>query len=269
MEIWPLMVPHTPDLPGSWKNGSGRNILGAYVRLKQEFDRWGGDFSAVIAYTPGWQTRNITLVDPAVNHRSSEDFTGFGHHYRYDPPGSPDLSARIIDGGKRTGMPAAAGIHGVDHAVTIPLFFLLPDGETPVVPVSQSLSGVRQASLLGETLRNLDLPGSGRILLLMSGVWSQNPKEMAMGMNDRKIDGWADRILHSLIKGPDPDWNILPDLTREVLDRMDPPGRMRELHLLKGLGAKNAKLLESERAPGILQVLISFDPILPTSGHGF
>ena len=261
MEIVPVLAPHSPDLLTSWKNGSNRPMLGSFVRMRQEFERQGAGFTAVVAYTPGWQTRNITLVDTAPEHQSSRDFSGFGHHYQYDPPGAPRLADEILELARGFKMPAASGIHGVDHAISVPLFFLLPDGETPVIVISQSLSGVRQAVYLGEILRKLTGRRHGRILLLMSGVWSQNPKEMARGLEDRLVSGWVERIRKDLSGSPDPDWSFLPGLTREVLDRMDPPGRLRELHLLKGLGARNAKVWESERALGLFQILMSFDPI--------
>jgi 4,5-DOPA dioxygenase extradiol len=236
--------------------------------MRQEFEKWGAGFNAVVAYTPGWQTRNITLVDGSSEHRSSQDFSGFGHHYQYDPPGNPELAGEIIEKARSFGMPAALGIHGIDHAISIPLFFLLPDGETPVTPVSQSLSGVRQATFLGECLSHLGTRAHGRILLLMSGIWSQNPKEMAKGSEDRLISEWVSRILSSLKGESDPDWSILPLLTGEILDRMDPPGRLRELHLLKGLGARNAKVWECERALGLFQSLITFDPVQSSPDSG-
>jgi len=266
LEIWPVLAPHSPDLLTSWKGGSSRSMLGAFVKLRQELEGGGPGFKAIIAYTPGWQTRNITLVDGSPEHQSSRDFSGFGHHYQYDPPGSPDLAKELLETARVQGMPVAAGIHGIDHAVSIPLFFLLPEGETPVVPVSQSLSGVRQASFLGEVIRHLPLSEYGRILLLLSGIWSQNPKEMARGSEDRLVSGWMDRMLAGVTGGPDPDWSFLPSLTREALDRMDPPGRLRELHLLKGLGARNGRLWETERALGLFQALVSFDPV-PLGGR--
>ncbi|MDA8027981.1 MAG: hypothetical protein M0Z25_03240 [Nitrospiraceae bacterium] len=263
MEIWPVMAPHSPDLLSSWKGGDEREMLWKFVGLRQEiFARSSDPFTAVIAYTPGWQTRNITLVDPAPEHCSSRDFSGFGHHYQYDPPGDSLLARRLISSARGFGMAVAEGIHGVDHSISVPLFFLLPEGTTPVIPVSQNLSGVRQAFLLGESLRKLDLPGRSRILLLLSGVWSQNPKEMARGQEDPLVWFWAEKIRKNILGRTNPDWGFLPGLTREVLDRLDPPGRLRELHLLKGLDVRNGRLWALERIAGLVQVLAAFDPIV-------
>ncbi|MDA8149774.1 MAG: hypothetical protein M0041_01355 [Nitrospiraceae bacterium] len=262
MELWPVMAPHSPDLLSSWKAGSDRETLGKFVGLRQDlFSRSAEPFSAVIAYTPGWQTRHVTLVDGSTEHCSSRDFSGFGHHYQYDPPGDPDLARRIVASGRHLGISVAEGVHGVDHAISVPLFFLLPEGTTPVVPVSQSLSGVRQASLLGESLRRLESAGLKRLLLLVSGVWSQNPMEMARGQEDPAIPLWTERIRTNVFDRENPDWSFLPELTRETLDRLDPPGRLRELHLLKGLGVRGGRLWAKERIPGLVQVLAAFDPI--------
>ncbi len=263
MEIWPVLAPHSPDLLSSWMKGDEREMLGKFVALRQElFSRSSEVFSAVIAFTPGWQTRNITLVDPAPEHCSSRDFSGFGHHYQYDPPGDPRLAHKLIASARGLGMAVAEGIHGVDHAVSVPLFFLFPDGTTPVVPVSQSLSGVRQATLLGESVRKLELPERQRILLLLSGVWSQNPMEMARGREDPLVPFWSEKIRKNILDRDVPDWSFLPELTREVLDRLDPPGRLRELHLLKGLDVRRGRLWARERIAGLVQVLASFDPVV-------
>ncbi len=264
MELWPVMAPHTPDLLSSWKSGLDREILGAFVKMRQDlFSRSAEPFRAVIAYSPGWQARHATLIDLSAEHRSSRDFSGFGHHYQYDPPGEPEIGRSLILAARSCGMPVAEGIHGIDHAMSIPLFFLLPEGTTPVVPVSQSLYGVRQAFLLGESLRRLKVgSGRGKILLLLSGIWSQNPMEMARGREDPLIPFWMDKMIAGVLGGKDPDWGFLPALNRDILDRLDPPGRLRELHLLKGLDVHVGRLWAKERIPGLVQILASFDPLI-------
>ena len=260
--IWPVMAPHSPDLLSSWSQGSGREMIGAFTRFRQDlFSRSEEPFDAVIAYTPGWQVRHVTLMDLSPEHQSSRDFSGFGHHYQYDPPGAPELGSRLILQAKSNGLAAAPGIHGVDHAISVPLFFLLPEGTTPVLPVSQSLSGVLQVVRLGEAIRSLTSKKREKILLLVSGIISLNPKEMARGREDPAIPRWTERIVSALVKEALPDWSLLPSLGREVLDTLDPPGRLRELHLLKGLGVSGGHLWALERVEGLVQALIGFDPI--------
>lgn len=262
MRIWPVMAPHSPDLLSSWSQGSGREMIAAFIRFRQELQALSGEpFDAVIAYTPGWQVRHVTLLDLSPEHQSSRDFSGFGHHYQYDPPGAPELGSRLIHQAKSLGMAAAPGIHGVDHAISVPLFFLLPEGTTPVLPVSQSLSGVLQAMRLGEAIRSLTSKKREKILLLVSGVISMNAKEMARGWEDPEVPRWTEKIVSALVGGASPDWNFLPSLGKEILDILDPPGRLRELHLLKGLGVLGGRLWGQERVEGLAQVLIGFDPI--------
>ena len=262
MRIWPVMAPHSPDLLSSWSQGSNREMVAAFARFRQDLLAKSAEpFDAVIAYTPGWQVRHVTLLDLSPEHQSSRDFSGFGHHYQYDPPGAPDLGNRLILQSKSLGMAAAPGIHGVDHAISVPLFFLLPEGTTPVLPVSQSLSGVLQAMRLGEAIRSLSSKKREKILLLVSGVISMNAKEMARGWADPEIPRWTEGIISSLVGGASPDWSLLPSLGKEVLDTLDPPGRLRELHLLKGLGVSGGQLWAQERIEGLAQVLIGFDPI--------
>ena len=260
--IWPVMAPHSPDLLTSWSRGDRREMTAAFVGFRQEiFSLSGEPFDAVIAYTPAWQVRHVTLMDLSSEHRSSRDFSGFGHHYQYDPPGAPELGERLMAAGRAKGLAMASGVHGIDHAISIPLFFLLPEGTTPVLPLSQSLSGVLHAHRLGEAIRALGPKRREKILLVVSGVLSFNAMEMARGHEDPAIPRWTEKIIESLVGSDLPDWSLLPSLGRDVLDVLDPPGRLRELHLLKGLGVSGGRLWAHERIEGLVQTLISFDPI--------
>ncbi len=258
MDLVALLAPHTPDLLSSYRAGIDRPLLEGYRSLHAWLFKDRTPLRAVIAFTPGWQTRNIMLVDNRKNLESSVDFSGFGVELRFDPPGDPELSAGIIDAVKAEKIPIAPGIHGIDHAISVPLFFLTPEGSVPVVPISQPLNQTRYVRILGRVLRHLAPKGHGRVLVLMSGVFSQNEKIMARGIDDPLLDPYLETLERILGDGPVPDH--LP-VSREMIDRADPPGRLRELHLLNGLGVSGGRLWGKERALGLAQYLVSFGPI--------
>lgn len=258
MDLVALLAPHTPDLLSSYRAGIDRPLLDGYRSLHAWLFKDRVPLRAVIAFTPGWQTRNIMLVDNRKNLESSVDYAGFGVELRFDPPGDPELSETIIDSVKAEKIPIAPGIHGIDHAISVPLFFLTPDGSVPVVPISQPLNQTRYVRVLGQVLRRMAPKGHGRIMVLMSGVFSQNEKIMARGIDDPFLDPYLETLERTLGGGAVPDPLLV---SREMIDRADPPGRLRELHLLNGLGVSGGHIWGKERALGLAQYLVSFGPV--------
>ncbi|MHB8421514.1 MAG: DODA-type extradiol aromatic ring-opening family dioxygenase [Leptospirales bacterium] len=258
MELIALLAPHTPDLLGSYNSLTQRPLLDSYRAFHSWLTKDHLPLRAIIAFSPGWQTKNILLIDERPELESSIDYSGFGVELRFDPPGDPLIASQIKKGLKEAGIPCGSGIHGIDHGVSVPLFFLDPEGSVPVVPVSQPLNQTRYIRVLGETLRNLDLDGYGRILVLMSGVCAQNEKIMAKGIQNDQLDPYVSLLIRILTDDPVIDPVLVP---RKWVDHADPPGRLRELHLLSGLGFSRGRLWGGERALGVAQFLVSFGPV--------
>lgn len=258
MELIALLAPHTPDLLSSYQSNTQRPLLESYRAFHSWLTKDHLPLRAIIAFSPGWQTKNILLLDERPELESSIDYSGFGVELRFDPPGDPLLASLIREGLKKAGIPSGAGIHGIDHGVSVPLFFLDPEGNVPVVPISQPLNQTRYIRVLGEVLRNLDLEGYGRILVLMSGVCAQNEKMMAKGIRNDQLDPYVGMLLRILTDDSVIDPVSVP---RKWIDHADPPGRLRELHLLSGLGVAQGRLWGGERALGIAQFLVSFGPV--------
>lgn len=257
MDLVAVLAPHTPDLLSSFRTGVDRPLLEAFQAFQAWLSKDRIPLRAIIAFTPGWQTRNIILVDNRKDLESSVDYAGFGVELRFDPPGDPEISGLIMDALRAERIPIAPGVHGIDHAISVPLFFLTPDASVPVVPISQPLNQTRYVRVLGQSLRRMSPKGHGRILVLMSGVYSQNEKIMARGIEDPLLDPYL-AALERILEGAE-----VPDplaISREMIDRADPPGRLREIHLLNGLGVSGGHVWGKERLLGLAQYLVSFGP---------
>jgi 4,5-DOPA dioxygenase extradiol len=263
LELITIVAPHTPDLLESYRSGHSRTLLTAYQHLYQWLSSPPVPVRAILSFSPGWQTRNVLLVDDRAELESSEDYAGFGVTLRFDPPGEPDLAKNLIHILRERQVPAAAGIHGVDHATAVPLFFLNPDGNIPVLPVSQPLNQTRYVRLLGESVRRLPLRGYGRILVLLSGVWAQNEKMMAKGLGKDNLEEYRQRIVHLLTRNEPIDPLSVP---MEEVSRAAPPGKIRELHFLAGAGLYGGRLWGTEEGVGHFQTLASFGPVDLVSG---
>ena len=258
MELVAIVAPHTPDLLESYRRGHARSLLTAYQHLYQWLTSPPVPIHAILSFSPGWQTKNILLVDDRPELESSEDYAGFGVTLRFDPPGDPALASLLMKGLRSRQVPVSSGVHGIDHGSAVPLFFLNPDGNIPVLPVSQPLNQTRYVRLLGESVRNLPLRGYGRLLVLLSGVWAQNEKMMAKGLVQDDLAGYRQSIV-DLLTREEP---IDPlSISMEEVSRASPPGKIRELHFLAGAGLSGGRLWGTEEGVGHFQTLASFGPV--------
>jgi 4,5-DOPA dioxygenase extradiol len=263
MEILPVLAPHSPDLLESYRRGHKRPMLEAMARFHSHMISRHSPIRAVISMSSGWQVPNIILVDNSPDHESSQDYSGFGSELRYDPAGDPKLANAILEGLKSRKIPCGAGIHGVDHILTVPLFFWIPDASVPVVVTSQPLNHARYIHELGKVLKSLSPSGHGTILLLLSGMLAQNERIMARNLPDKLFEEYVDSIKKLLEEGG----SVNPlNIAKNLIERAAPPGKLRELHLLDSLGCSKGILWSMETGPGTMQVLMSFPPIELNNG---
>ena len=264
LEILPVLAPHSPDLLESYRRGSKRPMLEAMAQFHSHLVSRHTPIRAIISMSSGWQVPNLILIDNNPYLESSQDYSGFGTELRYDPCGDPPLANEILAGLKSRGIPAGAGVHGVDHILAVPLFFWVPDASVPVVVTSQPLNHARYIHELGEVLKSLSPSGHGTILLLLSGMLAQNERIMARNLPDKLFEDYVDSIKRMLEEGD----SINPlNIPKNLVERAAPPGKLRELHLLASLGCSKGILWSMETGPGTMQVLMSFPPIELKSGH--
>lgn len=172
---------------------------------------------AIIVVSPHWMTRQVEITatyQPATIH----DFGGFPqalYALRYPAPGAPVLAADIQRHLLSEGIPAGldAG-RGLDHGAWVPLMYLYPDADVPVVQVSLPFhANAAAAFALGRALA----PFSGKdVLIVGSGSLTHNLYEFRHGgaqaesyvveftewVRQAVIDGDQDRLLHALEQAP-------------------------------------------------------------------
>lgn len=155
---------------------------------------------AVVVVSPHWMTPQPQVASsqwPETIH----DFAGFDpalSEIVYPAPGHPALATRIIERLGEVGWPAQeAPGQGLDHGAWVPLRYLFPDADVPVVQVSLpvGLNG-RSAFDFGRALAPLAKEG---ILLVGSGSLTHNLADFRMGSLDlgyvEEFAGWVhDRV---------------------------------------------------------------------------
>ncbi len=111
---------------------------------------------AILVASPHWVTPGGFRVQASVRPRQIYDFSGFPRKLsdvRYNPPGDPDLAARIADEGRRRSIRVEATSEwGLDHGAWATLTNVVPDATIPVVPLSISRLPATEHMAWGEAI---------------------------------------------------------------------------------------------------------------------
>lgn len=131
---------------------------------------------AIVILSPHWMTRGEIRVTASAAPSTIHDFGGFPdalYQIQYPAPGAPALAARIVEMLQTAGWKSRLDANrGLDHGAWVPLRYLAPDADIPVVQVSMPASlDTREAWKLGQALKPLrDM----NILIVASGSLTHN-----------------------------------------------------------------------------------------------
>lgn len=134
---------------------------------------------AVLVISAHWLTQQPTLTSSAAP-ETIHDFGGFPralYALQYPAPGSPELAAQVQTLLKKIGLDARLDAQrGLDHGAWVPLRYLYPDADIPVVQLSLNPSvSPKLQFALGQLLRGLSDEG---VLILASGSFTHNLGEL-------------------------------------------------------------------------------------------
>lgn len=151
---------------------------------------------AVVVVSPHWMTRHPQVASSA-RPETIHDFYGFDpalYDLVYPAPGHPILATRILERLREAGWPAQrAPGQGLDHGVWVPLRYLFPEADVPVVQVSlpEDLDG-RSAFDFGRALAPLAEEG---VPIVGSGSLTHNLFDFRMGASElgyvEEFAGWV------------------------------------------------------------------------------
>jgi len=156
---------------------------------------------AIVIASAHWDTA-VPMLTGASRLSTIHDFSGFPaalYALHYDAPGAPALAQRAVALLKDAGMAAGIdGSRGLDHGAWVPLRFMYPQADIPVVQVSvQTARGVEHHWQLGRALAPLAADG---VLIIGSGHATHNLGDWrpagsaALAYAGRFADWLAERI---------------------------------------------------------------------------
>ena len=164
-----------------------------YTRALGGWARGAPQPNAIVVVSAHWQAPRPVRVATSPAPQTIHDFYGFPpelYTLRYTPPGAPGLASAIIERLRAAGIGAEADpARGLDHGAWVPLRFLYPGAQIPVVAISRA-APARPSELLavGQTLAPLR---AARVLVFGSGGVVHNLGRLDRRGGSAPVAGWA------------------------------------------------------------------------------
>lgn len=135
---------------------------------------------AILMASAHWET-SLPLLTGSRTPQTVHDFGGFPRELyalSYPAPGAPEVAARAVDLLREAGITAGIdGCRGLDHGAWVPLLYMYPAHDVPVVQLSlQPDRGAAHHVALGRALA--PLAGEG-VLIVGSGHATHNLRDYA------------------------------------------------------------------------------------------
>lgn len=158
---------------------------------------------AIVVVSPHWQTRGVRVTS-ASSLDTIHDFGGFPralYALQYPVPGAPELADQVVGMLGRQGIEAMGdNTRGLDHGAWVPLRYLRPGADLPVLQVSLPHDlDVSGALRLGRALAPLRDQG---VLVVGSGSLTHNLYEFRRHVADPEYaQAFADWIADAVARG--------------------------------------------------------------------
>ena len=249
-----IIVPHAPTLLEDEMDQKTSSVITALQDAGKRMEEWGVE--VVVVATTHWQTQERFFIDNSPFHKTVMDYYGFRREIEYDVSGQPELAKLLLKAGEKNLIFPSALKHGIDHAIAIPLHFMFPDKEIPVIPLSVSgspLCAFRWGRTLGSTLRNW----GGKVLFLASGSLSH---DLSCFMNGRMLEEhekFDRQVLKLLSQGNGMD---VLTIDKKLIQDAQPEGAFRDLCMLLGVMGSQIRghVQAYEKLPGVGLGVVEF-----------
>lgn len=215
--------------------------------------------TAIVVVSPHWQTSGLR-VTAAERLETIHDFGGFPqplYELLYEPAGAPALAQKIIELFAQAGVALTADPQrGLDHGAWVPLRYVRPKADLPVLQVSLPRSiDAAGAWQLGKLLAPLREQG---VLIIGSGSLTHNLYEFRQRINDPQYaQAFADWVDAALMQRDDA--ALINYRSRAPQAARAHPSEEHYLPLLVALGASDDSEPRTRIVGGMTDGVLSMD----------
>ena len=176
MRIPTLFISHGSPMHAIDAGGAGRRWQAIAGEIAQP--------RAILIASAHWET-SLPMLTGGARLGTIHDFSGFPdelYRLKYDAPGSPELAQQAASLLRSAGLsPSINACRGVDHGAWVPLRWMFPQANVPVVQLSiQPALGTAHHLALGRALMPLTEEG---VLVIGSGHVTHNLRDWSMHRN--------------------------------------------------------------------------------------
>ena len=227
--------------------------------LRREAQRLAGQRPEIlVVVSASAEVSGPFQVGAARAHRSRTVDPAFGVEVRYDCPGHPALARALVEAGVQARLRVGATPRGIEGGASVPLHFLLPARNVPVVPVAVGDRPAAECRAFGAAMRRVLAARPERIGILVGGMLSHATHEWHFRREVPETTVLDQHVLAALGDGR---WDDLLECDPRVIERAHPEAALRHLALLRGiLGADvRGEVRSYEAGPGVGAALVVFE----------
>jgi 4,5-DOPA dioxygenase extradiol len=201
----------------------------------------------VIVISPHWVESKHLPVDVSKAPVCLQDYYGFPSRYynfRYDPLGKPEFAEDLATSITSAGLPVESNKRGLDHGHWIPLLYLLPEGDTPIIGLGITTLDFEHHVRLGQALRiwieKKNQEKEINIGVVISASLCHRLDLLTWGENHPFPAGEAfdQQVLEQMVSGTMTGLSYLPP---ELIRHAAPEGGLGPLGMLAGLAGEDRK----------------------------
>jgi len=259
------LAPHLPTLLVDEHRGHRTPMLEAFESARERLREAAP--STVLVVSARWVSNGPFLTDAGRQHRTITDYSGLGVEVRYDCAGAPALAKALAQAGTSAKLRTATASRGVDSGVTVPMHFLAPQREFPIVPLSLAEQPLDRCRAWGAVIHRVLSEWPEPVALVVGGLLSFDAHAWSLGRATPQVEEFDGQLLELLGAGQ---WSDLESARERARAASDPDRGagavqvecdLRHLEILRGfLGPSvRAERLAYESHPGVGAALLEFE----------
>lgn len=224
------LVPHPPNLLEAEAKGEELASINALKAIGNEIREL--EIDVIIVATTHWQPVGPFFIDASERHRHVTDYFGFSVEVDYQCAGDSLLAKNIMQSASSSGLLTdCVWGRGIDHGVTIPLHFLAPDGDIPVLPFSVSVRPMDECKRWGEVIAATCVAEGRRAAFIASSAISHRLPLISQPKAPSRYGRFEELMFDALCTAST---KKLLDIDPALVEEAEPEGGLRDIMMLLG-----------------------------------